>query len=424
MVTFTDTVTEPLTLSQPSNIAQYHWTLTQALTMSLSTNTYSWRTTRVIQDLIQWSESTAQEIEWHTVARDTIGMSVAFLRLYRSETITQAMTIAQTSAYYSYATRILQELLSISQIDANGLKFAGTLTQDIEISEVQKAVRGLTMTQGFTIADVPNLYEYVRIIESLSIADAVSMPWRVSASVSEQLELLDALSRFLGARIDDVMAVVEALSYKYFMYPALAETVQITDTLSRGLLLRIVANDTIEIDHNDAIKMLFRPILDEVVEIVSMYLDPEGITTWTVNLAHGGVTEYTNYNFNSFARVGNNYIAASADGLYELDGADDAGTDIITRLKSGMLQFGKSNYSSFKGVYLGARGGGDWVLKLVTGDGKSYTYSVEARTMETTKVNIGKGLRARYFSFELISTGQDFDLDSIEFIPIVARRRV
>jgi hypothetical protein len=37
---------------------------------------------------------------------------------------------------------------------------------------------------------------------------------------------------------------------------------------------------------------------------------------------------------------------------------------------------------------------------------------------------MGKGQRARYFAFELISAGQDFDLDTIEFVPIVVQRRV
>ena len=206
--------------------------------------------------------------------------------------------------------------------------------------------------------------------------------------------------------------------------PSLIDGVGVGATLNRGLLLRVTASDELEIGHTDALKMLFKPTLADAFEIVSAYLDPEGLTTWAVNLSHGGVTEYTNYNFNSFATMGSKYIAADADGLYELVGDDDDGDDIVARLKSGLLQFGRSNYSSFKGIYLGVRGGGDFVLRLVTGDGRSYTYSVEARTMETTKVNVGKGLRARYFSFELISTGQDFDLDSIEFIPLVAKRRV
>jgi hypothetical protein len=49
---------------------------------------------------------------------------------------------------------------------------------------------------------------------------------------------------------------------------------------------------------------------------------------------------------------------------------------------------------------------------------------VSTRSMRSTKVHMGKGQRARYFSFELISTGGDFDLDTLEFVPIVVQRRV
>ena len=81
-------------------------------------------------------------------------------------------------------------------------------------------------------------------------------------------------------------------------------------------------------------------------------------------------------------------------------------------------------FRSFKAAYLGMRGNGDVILKLDTGDGKTYTYQTVIQDMQSTKVRLGKGLRARYFSFELISTGQDFDLDTVEFIPLVAQRRV
>jgi hypothetical protein len=39
-------------------------------------------------------------------------------------------------------------------------------------------------------------------------------------------------------------------------------------------------------------------------------------------------------------------------------------------------------------------------------------------------VQVGKGLRARYFALELVTTGQDFDLDTIEVVPLLNARRV
>jgi hypothetical protein len=64
-------------------------------------------------------------------------------------------------------------------------------------------------------------------------------------------------------------------------------------------------------------------------------------------------------------------------------------------------------------------------LRLTTGPGAYYDYLVKARPMQTTRVTLGKGLRARYFKYELIAIdGHDFDLDNIEFLPIVSQRRV
>jgi hypothetical protein len=163
----------------------------------------------------------------------------------------------------------------------------------------------------------------------------------------------------------------------------------------------------------------------EGVEISAAYLSPGGgITTWALNTNTAAVTEYSGYDFNSFAKLGRHYVGASNEGIFSLDGDTDDGTDIISRIKSGFAQFSGSKFTSFKAAYLGVRGEGDFILRVVDGEGKSYDYAVSTRNTRSTKVHMGKGLRARYFSFELISTGQDFDLDTVEFIPIAETRRV
>ena len=90
------------------------------------------------------------------------------------------------------------------------------------------------------------------------------------------------------------------------------------------------------------------------------------------------------------------------------------------------MEVGGSHFKAFKAAYLGIKSkSGQFVLKLITGDGETYVYTVVANDMRSTRVNMGKGLRARYFRFELInSDGADFDLHSIEFLPLVAQRRI
>ena len=130
---------------------------------------------------------------------------------------------------------------------------------------------------------------------------------------------------------------------------------------------------------------------------------------------------------NSFAQMGHHFLGASSTGLYQLDGPLDVGSAIVATVKSGSAQFSGSRYTAFDAVYLGCRvsdGANDWLLKLHTGDGQCYVYQFQPLNRRTTKIFVGKGLRARYFSWELVTAGENFDLDSIEFVPISSKRRV
>ena len=72
----------------------------------------------------------------------------------------------------------------------------------------------------------------------------------------------------------------------------------------------------------------------------------------------------------------------------------------------------------------GMRSDGTFILRVTTGEGDVYDYRFDALDMRTTRVPLGKGMRSRYVSFELISDGSDFDLESVEFIPLSSTRRV
>jgi hypothetical protein len=206
---------------------------------------------------------------------------------------------------------------------------------------------------------------------------------------------------------------------------ALTESLGLTETLSPRMILRVSAEDELILDEDQLLNLIYNGTVAEGIEITAAYLSPGGgFTTWAMNTRTAAVTEYDNYQFNSFAAMGNRYLGANENGLYELNGEDDDGEDIIAHLKSGFAQWAGARFTLFKSIYLGVRGEGDFVLRLITGDGNSYDYAVTTRNMRSTKVHLGKGLRARYFAFELISEGQDFDLESVEFVPLIADRRV
>lgn len=281
------------------------------------------------------------------------------------------------------------------------------------------------LSDALSVGDTVTVQLALRIVEQVALAPSVDGTARYTISHTDRVRVADILVRTLGGTLTDGFGVDEMVAATARLAQALVDIVVASDTPNETLLIQIVAQDGIEITAADAVQMLYAGHLSDEVSIEAIYLSPgDNVLTWALNTRTVALTEYQNYAFNSFGRVDDRYVGATSEGLYELTGDDDAGESIISALKTGMVQIGGSRFTSFKAAYLGLRGSGEFILKLEMGDGSERHYAVSARDMETTKVRLGKGLRARYIAFELESTGQDFDLDTIEFVPVVSKRRV
>lgn len=293
------------------------------------------------------------------------------------------------------------------------------------ISSTLLAGRAAALADAVGIALSQVTQRAITVIENLGLREVIIGAARYNQTFAETFKLTDALLRFFGASMSDAINIAPTQVASARRPGVVSDAINLAQTQANQLVLRVIAADAVKVSPTQALKMLFKPVTAEGIKIAAVYFSPGGgITTWAMNTQTASVTEYSNYNFNSFAKLGRHYVGASSSGIYTLDGSTDAGTSVIARIKSGFAQFSNSKFSSFKAVYLGVRGEGNFILRVVDGEGKSYDYAVATRNTRSTKVHMGKGLRARYFSFELISTGQDFDLDTVEFVPITETRRV
>lgn len=300
------------------------------------------------------------------------------------------------------------------------------LTDSFDVSDRLLQALPIVLTDGIGLELTEAQQTAVRLLEELRVEGTASAAGVFHIGVSEQLiRLQDSLAQFIGADMVDGIAIAATLTPRKLATGTLADGVGVELEVTPQFLLSARITDEIELEAEDIVQMLFSPTLEDGIEINAGYVAPDGsFTTWAMNARTGAVTEYSNYAFNSFARHGNRYLGASADGLYELLGDDDDGDNIVARLRSGFMQFGGTHLARLKAAYIAARGEGDIILKIITADGVTYNYQTSTRNMRSTKVHMGKGQRARYFAFELISAGQDFDLDTLEFVPIVVQRRV
>lgn len=339
--------------------------------------------------------------------------------LVASDTVTTADLV-------SYLTGILlRESFRLGDTAAPATFYRLVVAEAARLTDLVRTGYGLAVSDSVLLDRTVSALRAVTVIEQLRLQDITISPASYRLTMAERVRLIDAAIRFFGAEAADTVSMGETAAILRRALNIVSETVTVSDSPVAALVLRVTTADRLAVGDNHVLRMIYDGRLTDAVSVEALHVTPAGsLTTWAVNTRAGAVTEYTNYTFNSFAKLGGAYIGASSTGLYELAGDDDAGQDIIADIKGGFLQFNSSRFAGLKAAYLGIRGGGEFFLKLEAASGETYTYKIVTEDMATTKVWIGKGLRHRYLSYELISTGQDFDLESIEFVPMLAQRRV
>jgi hypothetical protein len=334
--------------------------------------------------------------------------------------------------------------------------FHPVLTEHVAFHDALIRHIAVLVSQGIAIHDALNLAFKTTLLSKLLFKDNFSTAAKYVPVLMDAIRLHDTLRIFLGGALSDQVALHTTLTPLWRLPVGVEDDLTLMDDLALGQLMFkfVVADDFIIEDDAEVLKAIYSQTLTDTIEISAAYISPDGnLTTWVINTRTGAITEYENFNFNSYARLGNHFYAANKNGLWKLDGDLDNGVAIPTLLKGGYLQLGGSHFQSFKAIYLGLRvrsDQADFYFKLLAGDGREYIYKVRPnsssgiwnvnnpdnlmvtgssdasnRSIMTTRINLGKGLRARYFSWELYTPGgEDYDLESIEFVPIVAKRRI
>ena len=155
-------------------------------------------------------------------------------------------------------------------------------------------------------------------------------------------------------------------------------------------------------------------------------LDERRAEGWVVQAENAGSTRYEGYAFNSFAKIGGRYYGCREDGVYLLEGDDDTGAPISAMVSFGKTDFGTTALKRVSNAYIGASSTGKLYLRTIV-DGAEYTYVARDsdESMQIQRIDLGKGLRANWFEFEMYNAdGDNFELASVEFVALPTNRRI
>lgn len=173
---------------------------------------------------------------------------------------------------------------------------------------------------------------------------------------------------------------------------------------------------------------MFRLRLVAQAAAQAISLDAAALNTIVMHTERQALTQYSNFQFNSYASFAGKYLGAKSDGIYELAGDTDGGTAIAATVRGGISDLSSSHLKHVDRVYVGYRATARMILGIITDEVVRREYAVKGWNipgLHGTHVRLGLGVVARYWQFELRNdNGADFTVDTIELKPRVLKRRV
>ena len=181
---------------------------------------------------------------------------------------------------------------------------------------------------------------------------------------------------------------------------------------------QIIEDATIKIGVNGVIAFIDPQILDIIGDIeVGIIVPPIGddlFATYVLTGIRGEPSLYSRFNFNSYAKFRGQYFGAGGDGLYLLEGSDDAGDEIHSGIRLGPFNLGTDREKRIRLLRLGGKTDGAKV-RVNDNNGSSGYYDVEEG-----RAAVSREIQGR----ELIVDITDFtSLDHLELVPLILAKR-
>jgi hypothetical protein len=268
-----------------------------------------------------------------------------------------------------------------------------TLSAGVDVNSTLAQIAALGMllddAAGFGVDMMLVMRQAMALAATVNASTLLAPTATINMGLMDAVTMADALtaSKFAQFVFNETMGVQSALALNS------VQTMHLSDTITGGVLLR--AGD-------------------------------EEFYGWFINPNLAASTAADGMNFLSMARQKNKHYGLKADGLYRIGGAKDAGANIDAFVSFPKTNFGSPQMKCIPYAYFGMASEGTMLLRVIA-DGKEYIYKARnpSEVMAEQRIDIGKGLKANYWQFELMNqSGEDFDLDTIKFMPVVLERRI
>jgi hypothetical protein len=269
------------------------------------------------------------------------------------------------------------------------------------------------------------------VVDELIATSVGTAQQTVTLAVATAMAFAD-LARFgFDLNATSSLALADALVTATKRNMDIIDSLVLTDAATGSVTVHTMVSDTLGIIDTSSITALFNTtVVDTLRFTVRVRIGDEQYIGYSVNLGNTATSEYDNFAVNSFGELQGRLYGAMPDGIYLLEGSDDAGSDIAAAVRTGLNNYNNEQLKKVLNAYIGYTSTGRLVLKTITthkGVKQESWYALNPRAPSDTSDNrftVAKGLDSVYWQFELVNIdGADFALDNIKLTVLPLQRR-
>jgi len=325
----------------------------------------------------------------------------------------------------------ISEFLTATPTSTSNAFLNRTITQSVRIRDRILTAWNILAEEEVSLEDSneERNQKITKIIERVRIQEGLMAAALMLEDISQALACMEVAAAGKGASVADSITISANILSVANYYSTSLQAVLLNTSVDMTLSLRLPVIEEVTLDGMADTSAIILQIVSEGISFrLTFNTGDATYTGWVMNTTSFAVSEYDNYPFNSFAKVQGKYYGANDNGLYLLEGEDDAGIPIQARVKLGETNFGKSVKKRLDSVYLGFRADGSMLLKTISEGNIERWYKVTGDTEKLHRQRVhplAKGLKAVWWEFELTNIdGADFEVSEIEFVPVMLSRSV
>ena len=269
--------------------------------------------------------------------------------------------------------------------------------------------------------------------DSCVISAAVGVPTAAMTAYDLASASIVSSSNAITAALSGVLQLVGALDSGL---PAMRGTLEAALVI-QAALHGSLPKPAVELDSYAALIGVLEGRVPAAAAVIHARSTSTQAMVMVTNMLTKAVSFYNNHPYNSFAKIGDAYFAASAAGLFQIDvdptvadGDFDSTTlhPISAAFSFGVLDFKIAEQKRIADCYVGMRSDGDMELNISVDEQAPFTYNIPTygvTSLKARRANLGKGLRGKYWQLGVANiNGGNFDFDTFNLTVTPTARRI